>query len=187
MNTAKLRSKRVLIPTVAAVAVLAIGGVTWASTASANDLQGSERDRVSSAAVEAVGGGTAIDIESSDDAGEAYEVEVRKDDGTEVEVTLDKSLKVLSEEAGGDKGRDDRDGDDANDTPEADDRALSSTERTSAERAALAAVEGGTVTQVEASDDRGESYEVDVRKADNTEWDVTLDADFKVVNKSMDN
>ena len=45
MNTAKLRTKRVILPTIAAVAALGIGGVVWASTANA-DLQGSERDRV---------------------------------------------------------------------------------------------------------------------------------------------
>ena len=37
--------------------------------------------------------------ETSDDRGEAYEVEVRMDDGTEVDVTLDQDLKVVSQEA----------------------------------------------------------------------------------------
>ena len=53
MNTTKLRSKRVLLPTLAAVLALGVGGVVWASTASA-DLQGSERDRVAAAATRAV-------------------------------------------------------------------------------------------------------------------------------------
>ena len=105
MNTAKLRSKRVILPTVAAVAALGIGGVVWASTANA-DLAGSERDRVAAAATEAVGGGKVIDAESSDDPGEAFEVEVRKTDGTEVDVTLDKDLNVVRQEA---DDRDDRD------------------------------------------------------------------------------
>ena len=96
MNTAKLRSKRVIVPTIAAVAALGIGGVVWASTANA-DLEGSERDRVSSAAVDAVGGGKVVDAEASDDRGEAYEVEVRKDDGSEVDVTLDKDLNVVKD------------------------------------------------------------------------------------------
>ena len=64
---------------------------------------------------------------------------------------------------------------------------VSAAERASAEKAALNAVAGGTVTQVEASDDGGEAYEVDVRDADNTEWDVELDADFKVLRKTVDN
>ena len=97
MNTAKLRTKRVILPTIAAVAALGIGGVVWASTANA-DLDGGERNRVSTAATEAVGGGKVVDAESSDDPGEAYEVEVRKTDGTEVDVTLDKDLNVLRQE-----------------------------------------------------------------------------------------
>jgi uncharacterized membrane protein YkoI len=40
---------------------------------------------------------------------------------------------------------------------------------------------------VDASDDRGEAYEVEVRTADNTEWNVELDADFKVIRKAVDN
>jgi uncharacterized membrane protein YkoI len=176
MNTDKLRTKRVILP-VAAVVALGIGGVVWASTANA-DLQGSERDRVSTAATQAVGGGTVVDAESSDDAGEAFEVEVRKADGTEVDVTLDKDLNVL---------RQDTDDSDATDAADADDRPLSATERKSAEKAALDAVGGGTITDLDASDDRGEAYEADVRKADGTNWDVTLDSDFKVIDKRVDN
>lgn len=187
MNTAKLRTKRVLIPTVAVVAALSVGGVVWASTANA-DLQGSERDRVSTAATSAVGGGKVIDAESSDDPGEAYEVEVRKDDGTEVDVTLDKNLKVIGQDADDrdDNDVNDRGDNDANDTPDADDRVLSASERTSAEKAALRSVGSGTIVDVDASDDRGAAYEVEVRKADGTEWNVDLDADFKVLQKSID-
>ncbi len=191
MNTAKLRSKRVIVPTIAAVAALGIGGVVWASTANA-ELEGSERDRASSAAVDAVGGGKVVDAEASDDRGEAYEVEVRKDDGSEVDVTLDKDLNVVkdSDSDNGDDVNDRVDADDqgdVNDTPDADDRALSASERASAEKAATTAVGGGTVIDVSASDDRGEAYEVEVRKADNTAWNVELDADFKVLSKQLDN
>ena len=178
MNTTKLRSKRVILPTAAAVVALGIGGVVWTSGANAN-VQGSERDRIASAATQAVGG-TAVDVETSDDRGEAYEVEVRLDDGTEVDVSLDKDLTVVSKET---EGRDD-----SSDASDDDDRALSATERASAEKAALNAVNnGGTVTEVEASDDGGEAYEVEVRLGDGTEWDVELDANFKVLSKSIDN
>ena len=108
------------------------------------------------------------------------------DDGTEVDVTLDQDLNVVSQDA------DDRD-DDADDdrsrrraSADADDRALSAEERQSAEQAALDAVGGGTVEQVEASDDRGEAYEVEVRDGDDTEWDVELDADYQVLSKTAD-
>jgi uncharacterized membrane protein YkoI len=175
MNPAKLRTKRVILPAIAAVAALGIGGVVWASTASA-DLGGGERNRVSTAATEAVGGGKVVEAESSDDPGEAYELEVRKTDGTEVDVTLDKDLNVLRQDT-----------DDEVSDNDADDRALSSTERGSAEKAAQSAVGGGTVVDVEASDHHGEAYEVEVRTSNGAEWDVTLDSEFKVLHKVADN
>jgi uncharacterized membrane protein YkoI len=200
MNTAKLRSKRIWIPTLAAVVALGVGGTVWASSASA-DLGGSERDRVVAAAKDAAGPGDVISAESkdrddndADDRNEAYEVELRKADGTEVEVVLDKNLKVLGQDSDARDDRDDRDdrgdrddvSDDANGTPDADDRALSATERSSASKAAIDAVGGGTVTDLDASDDPGVAYEVDVRKADGTYWDVDLDSSFGVVGKTID-
>jgi uncharacterized membrane protein YkoI len=186
MNIRKLHRKRVVLPTVATVAVLSIGGTMW--TAAANDdVQGGERDRVGAAAVEAAGGGTVVDVEASDDRGEAYEVEVRMDDGTEVDVTLDQDLNPVSQDADDrdDRDRDDNDAD-GDDGLDADDRAVSAEERQSAEQAALDAVGGGTVEQVEASDDSREAYEVEVRMDDGTEWDVELDADYDVLSKTTD-
>lgn len=189
MKTTTLRRKRIVLPAIAAIAVLAVGGTIWTATAD-NDVQGDERDRVASAATGAVGGGEAVDVETSDDRGEAYEVEVRQADGSEVDVTLDRDLEVVSKDADdSDDDRDDdlNDADDRNDTPDADDRVLSATERASAEKAALAAVGGGTVRDVEASDDRGAAYDVEVLDKNNVEWDVDLDANFKVLNKIADN
>jgi len=180
MNTTKLRSKRVILSTTAAVVVaLGAGGAVWATAANADpEVRGADRNRVGDAAVQAVGGGSVLDVETSDDAGEAYEVEVRKTDGTEVDVVLDKDLKVIGQPAA------DSD-DDGDETP---DRVLSDTERASAEKAALDSVGAdGTVTQVEAGDEGEAAYEVDVRLPDNTEWDVELDAGFTVLTKTADN
>ncbi|MDY7088263.1 MAG: hypothetical protein SYR96_24540 [Actinomycetota bacterium] len=172
MNTAKLRSKRVIVTT-AAVAALSVGGGVWATAANADgEVSGGDRDKAGNAAVQAVGGGTVLDIEAGDDQGEAYEVDVRKTDGSEVEVVLDKDLKVLSRQA---------------DTPDAAGAALTDAQRTSAEKAALDAVGGGTVLDVEASDDQGAAYEVEVRDSGNKEWDVELDEAFKVLDKTEDN
>ncbi|WP_243059399.1 PepSY domain-containing protein [Nocardioides sp. SR21] len=181
MNLSKLRRKRIIIPAVATIAVLGAGATVWSATAD-DSVGGSERDRVAAAAVEIAGGGTADEVETSDDPGVAYEVEVRADDGTEIDVALDGDLNEVSTET----DADDNDADDAGDTPDADDRALGSEERTAAEQAALEAVGGGTVLQVEASDDPGEAYEAEVRADDGTEWDVTLDADYGVVSKTAD-
>ncbi|MDN4174197.1 hypothetical protein QWY28_14635 [Nocardioides sp. SOB77] len=186
MNT-KLRSKRVLIPTVAAVAVLGLGGTVWATTANADGtVEGAQRDRVAAAAVEAVGSGEAVDVETSDDAGEAYEVEVRLPDGGEVDVALDEDLAVVAQDADDDTTDDAGDDDTTDDADgtDADDRALEPAEREAAERAALDAVGSGTVADVEAGDDLGEAYEVEVRAEDGTEWDVELDADHQVIRKT---
>ncbi len=183
MNIQTLRRKTVVIPTIATLAVLGAGATVWSATAN-DDVNGADRDRISAAAVDAAGGGTVVEVEKSDDAGEAYEVEVRMDDGTEVDVALDQDLKVVSESRD-DDADDSGDSDGSRDT-ETDDRALSEQERTAAEAAAAEAVQGGTVEQVEASDDPGAAYEVDVRAEDGTEWDVTLDADFKVLSKTAD-
>ncbi|HET6830230.1 MAG TPA: hypothetical protein VFH44_02665 [Solirubrobacterales bacterium] len=51
-----------------------------------------ETKRVGAAAVAAVGGGTAIEVDRSDDPGEAYEVEVMTDRG-EIDVALDENLR----------------------------------------------------------------------------------------------
>lgn len=184
MRTTTLRRKRVVIPALATVAVLGLGGTIWA--ASADDVTGAERDRVAAAATKAAGGGEAMEIEKADDPDEAYEVEVRLEDGGEVDVTLDADLGVVVTDR---DDRDDRDDDGDDDTagrPDADDRALSAAERASAEKAALAAVGSGTVVDVDPSDDPGVSYEAEVRDAKGVEWDVDLAADFTVVAKQAD-
>lgn len=173
MSTSLLRRKRVVLPALAAVAVVAVGGTVWA--ASADDVSGDERDRVAAAATKAAGGGEAVEVERSDDLGEAYEVEVRLD-GREVDVTLDDDLEPVAEDHDDDRG----------DRPDADDRVLTGAERTAAERAALAAVGSGTVLDVDPSDDPGTAYEAEVRDARGVEWDVDLDASFVVVGKHAD-
>jgi uncharacterized membrane protein YkoI len=195
MNTAKLRTKRIWIPALAAVAALGVGGTVWASSASA-DLGGKERDRVVAAAQRAAGPGDVVSAESSDrdpddadadDRNEAYEVELRRADGTKVEVSLDQNLRVLHQDAEGQDAQDSaEDPDPRAGARDADDRALSATEHSSASRAAIDAVGGGTVTGLEASDDPGVAYEIDVRLANGTEWDVDLDSDYRVLSKAVD-
>ncbi|GAA0253280.1 PepSY domain-containing protein [Cryptosporangium japonicum] len=187
MNTTKLRSKRVLAST-AVVAALAVGGGVWATTAYANDdVTGADRDRVVEAAVAAAGGGTATDVETSDDRGEAYEVEVRREDGTEVDVTLDRDLKVVTTETDApDAGTAAAPSTAPSASVAADDRPLTPAEQASAGKAAVAAVPGSTVIDVDRGDEPGVAYEVEVRAADNAEWNVDLDSAFAVVGKTAD-
>jgi uncharacterized membrane protein YkoI len=200
----KSYGRRMVVFVIAAGITLIAAGATWAAT---DDVAaGAERNRVAAAATKAVGGGKAVDVERSDDVVGAYDVEVRKTDGTEVDLLLDKSLKVLQRENddwdNDDDGSDDDgwDGDraaaplDNDDNPDvtrsgrvdADDRPLTKTEHTKVVAAAAKAVGSGTVTDVEASDDLGTAYEAEVHDRAGTEWDIELDAKFAVVSKSRD-
>jgi uncharacterized membrane protein YkoI len=83
----------------AGLAVAMAGGLAAAATDLDNDqeLTGATRDRAVAAALAATGGGTVLETEAGDD-GAAYGVEVRLDDGRQVEVNLDESFKVVNQE-----------------------------------------------------------------------------------------
>jgi uncharacterized membrane protein YkoI len=101
---------KVIVATVAVLA-LALGGAAWAIAAAGDDdgpsATGPEADRAKAAAVAHVGGGTVEEIER-DDGGAAWEVEVKKANGTTVEVHLDAGYQVVG--SGGDDS--DESGDD---------------------------------------------------------------------------
>jgi len=63
---------------------------------------------------------------------------------------------------------------------DSDDRPLSPSQETRASAAALKVTKGGTVAELDRSDDQGEAYEVEVIK-DGREYDVALDAAFRLV------
>ena len=97
----------------AAVALLAAGGTAIAGAASGGDDDGSDRaitgqalDRAKAAALDATGGGRVTETEAGDEEG-AYEVEVTRADGSQVDVHLDKSFHVLGQASDGDHGEND--------------------------------------------------------------------------------
>jgi uncharacterized membrane protein YkoI len=95
----------------AAVAVALVGGGTGVAVAATNSddeepLTGSTLDRAVDAALEETGGGTVVETEAGDD-GAAYSVEVRLDDGSQVEVNLDQDFTVIGHEADDDGPNDD--------------------------------------------------------------------------------
>jgi uncharacterized membrane protein YkoI len=95
----------------AAVAVAMIGGGTGVAIAATSGddeepLTGSTLDRAVDAALEETGGGTVVETEAGDD-GAAYSVEVRLDDGSQVEVNLDRDFEVIGHEADDDGPNDD--------------------------------------------------------------------------------
>jgi hypothetical protein len=88
------------------LAPITVGAVPAAATTNAEPAGGSppvvdaedvpiapdELDEIHRAALEITGGGTVVEVDRSDDVGEAYEVEVLTDQG-EVDVALDENLK----------------------------------------------------------------------------------------------
>ncbi|WP_299055590.1 hypothetical protein [uncultured Nocardioides sp.] len=186
-RTSTLTRKRVWIPAVATVAVLGLGGagVAYAATGDSGPLTGSDRDRVGAAAIDAVGGGEVLEAETSDDRGEAYEVDVLDATGVTWSISLDEDLAVVQRERE-DDGWDDGEQDTDVTGREADDVPVTGAER---ERVAAAAVEevgDGEATAVERSDDPDEAYEVEVVKTDGTQWDVTLDDQLAVLDSRQD-
>ena len=97
---------------VLALAALALGGAAIAG-ATGGDDDGSERaitgkalDRASAAALQETGGGQVTGTEAGDEEG-AYEVEVTRSDGSQVDVHLDERFNVLNEVDDGDSGEQD--------------------------------------------------------------------------------
>jgi len=85
------------------LAIAAIGGGTGiaiASGAGDNDvpLEGPALDKAVAAALAATGGGEVLETEVGDD-GSAYGIEIRLEDGSQVEVNLDSSFAVINQEA----------------------------------------------------------------------------------------
>jgi uncharacterized membrane protein YkoI len=98
-----MRRRTRWIATAGLVAAVA-GGIAAAAADGDTDqeLTGATRDRAVAAALAATGGGTVLETEIGDD-GAAYGVEVRLDDGRQVEVNLDENFRVVGREADEDK------------------------------------------------------------------------------------
>jgi hypothetical protein len=106
------RSRKLLVAGAASLA-LAAGGVGIAQAVggdSEEQATGPEAERAKRAAVEAVGGGRAAGVEREDEGGAAWEVEVVRSDGRQVEVKLDRSFERVSVETDDDGGANERDG-----------------------------------------------------------------------------
>ena len=87
-----------------AVVALAVSGVAIAGVSGGDDddtdkaITGQALERASAAALEHTGGGKVTETETGDEEG-AYEVEVTRADGSQVDVHLDKDFNVLSQAA----------------------------------------------------------------------------------------
>jgi uncharacterized membrane protein YkoI len=101
---------RKLKGTLAAAAILVLGGAgagiavaTGDDDASDKPISGAARDRAGAAALEHTGGGRVTETEVGDEEG-YYEVEVTRDDGSQVDVHLDRDFDVLGAEDDAEEG-----------------------------------------------------------------------------------
>lgn len=89
-----------IVATVAALAVLAFGGVAIAGATQGDDdeqpLSGQVAEDAKAAALKETGGGSVTEMERDVEDGRIYQVEVKKADGTTVDVDLDSSFKVVA-------------------------------------------------------------------------------------------
>ena len=107
----KEKLKGVLIA-MAAVVALAGGAAGIAAAAGGGDddagdkaIGGRALDRATAAALAHTGGGKVTETEAGDEEG-AYEVEVTRADGSQVDVHLDKGFNVIDQAGDGDSGND---------------------------------------------------------------------------------
>lgn len=102
-----MRMRTAVIATgIVGVALAGGGGIAWAvSGGDERPLTGPARDRAVAAALRHTGGGSVTETETGE-GGAAYEVEVRLANGRQVEVALDSSFNVVSEEADDDGVKD---------------------------------------------------------------------------------
>ena len=95
----------------AAVVALGAGGTAIAGSAGSDEnggtddgpgkpITGPALDKASRIAIDHAGGGTVTETEFQDEEG-YYELEVKRDDGTQVDVHLDSHFNVLNESADG--------------------------------------------------------------------------------------
>jgi uncharacterized membrane protein YkoI len=191
-----MKKKTWIIAGAVAVVVLGGAGVAVAATDpfdSDDRLSGQELENASAAALEAVGEGTVSEAERSNDLDHDYSVEVRLDNGGDVDVELDDSFEVVRIDGvvpGSGSSTGTGSSDDASAAPGArvdDDTPITAEERASAEAAALAEVGSGTVTDLDRSDESDHAWEVEVTVADGTDLDVELADDFSVVRVDGDN
>jgi len=93
--------KRVVIAAAGAGAALAVtaGGVAVATSGddgpASHQYTQEQADAATKAALEATGGGTANSVETDNENGATYEVEVTKPDGTTVDGRLDQNYHVV--------------------------------------------------------------------------------------------
>jgi uncharacterized membrane protein YkoI len=104
---------RTLVIAAAVAMLVALGGagIAYANAGDSEEqVTGPDAEKAESAAIAAVGGGTVTGVERDDGNGTgAFEVEVTREDGSQLEVHLDGDYNVVGQQADED-GPNDKDG-----------------------------------------------------------------------------
>lgn len=94
-----------LAATAGVLGVAAGGGIAQAVSGDAGQVTGRAADRAVAAALDAAGGGTVLEVERQDGDGDGvYEVEVRREDGSVVEIHLGARFEPVGRAADDDAG-----------------------------------------------------------------------------------
>ena len=97
--------------TVAALGAASAGAAYGLGGDSEERVAGPDADKAASAALNATGGGSVTEVEYQDSGGAGlYEVEIMRDDGSQVEVHLDGKFQPVGTAADDDAGGDNEDG-----------------------------------------------------------------------------
>ena len=93
-----MRKHRKLVIGAASIAALALGGTGTALAVGGEDqaVTGSTADQARAVALRYTGGGSAAIVEPDTEAGATYGVEVTKPDGSEVDVRVDSSFRLVN-------------------------------------------------------------------------------------------
>jgi hypothetical protein len=110
-NAINLRTLVIAAAVVAMLVALGGAGIAYANGGGSEEqLSGPDAEKAKSAAIAAVGGGTVTEVERDDGYGTgAFEVEVTREDGSQLEVHLDGAYNVVGQEVDED-GPNDNDG-----------------------------------------------------------------------------
>jgi hypothetical protein len=109
-RTMQRRTKWIVGGAIAVGVIAAATGMGIAATSDDEPLTGSTLERAVEAALQVTRGGTVVETEGGD-GGAAYSVEIRLENGRQVEVNLDENFDVVGSEAD-DDGRNEREDDD---------------------------------------------------------------------------
>ena len=191
------QTARNMLMTLAALAAFAAGGATLAGAATNSssssssssterpqrpqetELTGDTAAKVKAAALKKVPGGTVLRVTTGEHHGLAYEAHVRRSDGTEVEVLVNKSFEATSVESRR-RGGPDRPAHGPRGGRAPGETALTGDAAAKVKAAALEKVAGGTVLRVETDAQHGSAYEAHVRRSDGTEVEVLVNKQFQV-------